>query len=191
MIDLVKRNKVDCGPYGIIMMNDRDLAHLYKTRSMKSEEGIHYTLMTQKTMNYINEHRIAIEALAEILEKQPTLSKEDKEKAKRITTNKICGRGVYLIKSKGGLHKIGRTSNLRSRMYYYWSEFPEEIELFAFLPTSDEKDIERALHVRFDSVRVKGEWFNLSEAHVAVILDLYGFVFVNKSLKSFLEEPTT
>lgn len=70
---------------------------------------------------------------------------------------------VYVIRCAAtGLCKIGTTTNLRTRLTGLMNVAPTALKLeTACRGTSIQ---ERALHARFDSCRMHGEWFALSDA---------------------------
>ena len=75
---------------------------------------------------------------------------------------KLCF--VYLMRNgRNGLVKIGRSKTPALRESTLQSEEPE-ISMLFFFSGSDE--IERSLHDRYALLRVRGEWFRLSESQV-------------------------
>jgi hypothetical protein len=74
------------------------------------------------------------------------------------------GEYVYVIKDVdiSGYYKIGRTTDLYTRLSTFEVKLPFEIEVIAILQCGNAIQLERELHRRFASKRVKGEWFNLS-----------------------------
>ena len=66
-------------------------------------------------------------------------------------------------------YKIGRTKEPLRRLSSLGIELPFEIERIFVLRTRDSRALERYLHKRYKDVRVKGEWFALTEEHLAEI----------------------
>ncbi len=74
--------------------------------------------------------------------------------------------GVYLVKS-GNRYKIGQSSNCYERIKSIELGLPDTLERIHIIWTSERNEIERFWHQRFEEKRVKGEWFELSDADVA------------------------
>ena len=70
------------------------------------------------------------------------------------------GERVYFIQASGGLIKIGCTRDLRKRWANLRTLIPVDLTLLGSIPGY--RDIEHALHVRFEASRVHGEWFKPS-----------------------------
>lgn len=78
---------------------------------------------------------------------------------------------TYLMKdSNTGYTKIGKAINPKFRERTLQSEKPS-ISLFAVYDNL----IEFELHKKFESKRIRGEWFNLCEEDIKLILDSYKF----------------
>jgi len=121
----------------------------------------------------------------------PTFSDDEKAHARRIKQKPQMtphSAGVYILKSLGGLYKIGCSKDLAKRMSALWSVIPEEFEIFAFAPTREFRPSERYLHSEYQSKRVRGEWFALTEDDIIRLLETYEFILVNKPITSFLQE---
>ncbi len=76
--------------------------------------------------------------------------------------------GVYLLRL-GSLVKIGCSDNLARRCSEVVAEHHGS-ELLHFITCPQARDLELALHRRFFSSRMHGEWFELSEADLALLL---------------------
>lgn len=72
---------------------------------------------------------------------------------------------VYLMKS-GRYYKIGRTNSVGRREYELAIQLPEQAETVHVIQTDDPVGIEEYWHKRFDGQRMKGEWFDLSQADI-------------------------
>lgn len=80
---------------------------------------------------------------------------------------------VYLV-AFNGLHKIGMTCNLKSRMYAlnrHW-RMNNEYTIVHTIHSPDMIYLEARLHERFAAQNVHSEWFNLTPADVAWIVGL-------------------
>lgn len=70
---------------------------------------------------------------------------------------------VYLIEAPGGLYKIGRSVNPLARLSQI-APRAAGLKLVSYIATADSVWLERYMHEAFSHRRVRGEWFNLSEA---------------------------
>jgi len=75
---------------------------------------------------------------------------------------------TYIIKDASGLFKIGKSKNIERRIKALQTSNPT-IELVLTI----EGDIELNLHEKYAALRVKGEWFKLSELQINEIKQLY------------------
>ena len=72
---------------------------------------------------------------------------------------------IYLFGTELGLFKIGMTTNMvNSRLQQCNVLSPVHVYLVA--ETYADKYLERELHAKYDSKRVRGEWFRLSQDDV-------------------------
>lgn len=78
---------------------------------------------------------------------------------------------VYLLKSNG-LYKIGITQNLEARIASLQTGSPDTIEVIHTIKTSNMTMLENELHNKFESKRVRGEWFKLNDWDVEYIKGL-------------------
>lgn len=78
---------------------------------------------------------------------------------------------VYLIE-QNGLHKIGITKNLKNRMTAMKTSSGHPIDLIWSMHYPAMDELEHALHVRYESKRTQGEWFNLTPEDVEYIKGL-------------------
>ncbi len=79
---------------------------------------------------------------------------------------------VYLIKSERGMYKIGRSKGPKGRIKTLEVKLPFEIEPICLIPTQNANRLEKQLHYRFESKRIDGEWFALTEEDVQYIKSL-------------------
>ncbi len=92
-------------------------------------------------------------------------------KTERKRNHAVMDAKTYLMTdSNTGYTKIGRSVNPRIREKTLQSEKPT-ITLFKVC----DKDIELSLHDRYAAKRIRGEWFNLSEADITNICTEYEF----------------
>ena len=83
-----------------------------------------------------------------------------------------CNRAghVYVLKS-GEYYKIGRSRNVEKRARALQTASPFPVDIVAAVATSDAVSVERELHRRYAHAHVGGEWFALSDAEVADLLE--------------------
>lgn len=79
---------------------------------------------------------------------------------------------IYLITSKDGLYKIGLSKDVMSRIKTLGVTLPFEIEPIHTIKTDDMVGLEKELHSRFESKRIRGEWFALETDDVEYIKSL-------------------
>jgi hypothetical protein len=81
--------------------------------------------------------------------------------ALKFTAPETTAPGVYFLRAQEFI-KVGYATNIRQRMRWLQTGFPFELELLAFIPCANvqrAKALERELHQRLASERVRGEWF--------------------------------
>lgn len=82
---------------------------------------------------------------------------------------------IYLVSAKGAnRYKIGLTTNIERRFKRLEQQAPFPLVLIHFFATSDCLTSESALHQRFASSRVHGEWFELTDEDVKEICAIEG-----------------
>jgi len=80
-----------------------------------------------------------------------------------ITTRVKARAGyVYFVKSEFG-YKIGRTSDIKSRMNMFGVKLPFDVELYAYFKSMKYEKWELLLHKMFADKRINGEWFDINE----------------------------
>jgi len=73
---------------------------------------------------------------------------------------------IYIVKFTD-YFKIGKTINMQKRMGEY-TKLPEKPQIIMCEEVDNYSAIEEKLHTIFDSKRVRGEWFNLSEKDLKI-----------------------
>jgi hypothetical protein len=69
--------------------------------------------------------------------------------------------------AKSGRHyKIGKTNSSGRREYELSIQLPEKLKMVHVISTDDPTGIEAYWHKRFESKRMNGEWFELSQDDV-------------------------
>jgi len=79
---------------------------------------------------------------------------------------------VYAIAHPHGYVKIGHSKNPQKRLTSHQISCPYELWILAQLPVKNPKDVEEALHERFDYARERGEWFDLDYDDYDVLVDM-------------------
>ncbi len=93
---------------------------------------------------------------------QPLVASQAPRVSQKIPERKDTKYGfVYLIKGHPGEYKIGRTNFVDRRISELGATFPIEQELVHEIKTDDPSGVEAYWHKRFESKRMRGEWFNL------------------------------
>lgn len=91
------------------------------------------------------------------------------KRQKDLTRRGMLAHGyVYILGVLEGCHKIGFTLNPQSRLNQL-SNLPVKLKMRKVFFSSDAWMIEKYLHTAFSDVRTNGEWFRLTEDHLAMI----------------------
>src|SRR3989338_123579 len=81
-----------------------------------------------------------------------------------LNSNQELGE-VYLFKS-GRYYKIGKTNDTVRRGSELRIQLPEKMDLIHSIKTDDPSGIEAYWHRRFETKRMKGEWFDLNSTDI-------------------------
>jgi hypothetical protein len=73
---------------------------------------------------------------------------------------------VYVLRGTDSHYKIGLTSDPISRLKTFTVKLPFKVSYELVIPTEDMAGLEKELHTRFESKRVEGEWFALTDQDV-------------------------
>lgn len=87
--------------------------------------------------------------------------------------NKEAG-WIYLLSDQLGHYKIGRTSNLNSRIKQLGTQPPFKIKLLCAFRAVNMSYFEEYLHENYEEYRMNGEWFSLSDEQVQNFIAKYG-----------------
>lgn len=77
---------------------------------------------------------------------------------------------VYIFKCETGHCKIGRSKDPETRLEAISTALPFPVSIFHRISSDDAYWLEQKLHRKFESKRVRGEWFLLSEEDLAQLL---------------------
>lgn len=83
---------------------------------------------------------------------------------------------VYFFKHTGLKPiKIGYTNNESpiNRFNQFKTYAPFGAEIIGFIKTTEAKEIETKLHLKYSSFRLDGEWFEISESQIKTEIDFY------------------
>ena len=84
---------------------------------------------------------------------------------------------IYVIQGKGtSRYKIGFTNDLRGRLKSLQKGSPVDLEVLLVHHTDAHEELERALHKYFDSERIYGEWFVLTEEAISYLQQPTNFI---------------
>jgi hypothetical protein len=89
---------------------------------------------------------------------------------------------VYILESHG-LYKIGKASNLSTRLAGLQAGNPHELNVVAVITTEAYEVLERALHRLYIDQRVHGEWFRLSQSDIEEIKATPVRTFLERAMK--------
>jgi hypothetical protein len=111
------------------------------------------------------------DAVLELLDvpRDPAAWKTDPKSKKQ----RECEPGfVYLLRGKHGYFKIGIAKKIDKRIEQIAPQLPFKVQLIHFFPSRDMRPAEQRLHRSFSSKRRNGEWFELSEEDVNLIMNI-------------------
>lgn len=97
---------------------------------------------------------------------EQTPAKGETQQADSADNSGLVRGFVYLIKS-GSDYKIGATKDFEQRISAFNHQLPHPPKEVHRITTDDSFGIEKYWHRRFDSKRIRGEWFSLTQAGVA------------------------
>lgn len=92
---------------------------------------------------------------------------------------------VYLIRA-AQFYKIGISSDFKKRLPSIQTGCPIKCEYIGTIPHPDPVSLERELHLRFQDFKTFGEWFDLGDDNIKILMAEYGL----KHVKNPLPEPT-
>jgi hypothetical protein len=118
----------------------------------------------QKVRDYCSSREEYADVFAILAQEDIGADSEDGVAESKTEAKKLKPSGhVYLVKS-GRLYKIGQTANRWQRMNQLDKQTSEGIDevIHTIAAFDDAPGIERYWHQRFETKRVKGEWFDLS-----------------------------
>ena len=79
--------------------------------------------------------------------------------------------GVYLLESQG-FYKIGATTDVVKRVKVLQCGNPSPIKVVLFCQVDKARKVEKALHHKYSSRNVSGEWFKLSKKEVSEVSEI-------------------
>lgn len=81
---------------------------------------------------------------------------------------------IYFIREQYGSTKIGKTINIKRRLGNINLLVPYSLELIFVIKSDNVHKLEGELHRKYNHLRIKGEWFNLSDSDLDFIKATYG-----------------
>lgn len=96
---------------------------------------------------------------------EETIEKHKITKKAEVSNNNVNVGEVYLFKS-GRYYKIGKTKDTVRRGKEIRIQLPEQCTLVHSIITDDPSGIEAYWHKRFESKRMRGEWFDLNSLDI-------------------------
>jgi hypothetical protein len=78
---------------------------------------------------------------------------------------------VYILAATGGFYKIGQSKALKLRVKTFQS-LPWEVKLIHQIKSNEPVALERLLHAKYRALRIKGEWFRLSDSDIFELLSI-------------------
>lgn len=126
---------------------------LFDTKKQKKELAIKISEWCKKKNGYEDIVKLCTPVIEEL--------SEEKE-----LSNVSMARGeVYLFRS-GRYYKIGKTNDTVRRGKEIRIQLPERTDLIYAIKTDDPSGVEAYWHKRFESKRMRGEWFDLNSSDI-------------------------
>lgn len=163
--------------YPLLEMSNEDILEIV---DWFREHGAEVGIINDAEEAHYNEQFVSDEDLKVIIESELS-SAEQKEAASKQLHYRIHGGYqpntggqasskpkrkkpgyIYLAYSETDHYKIGRSKGPADRIQVFNTEMPVEVSMLHTFETDDMGQAEALLHDRYDSKRVKGEWFDLS-----------------------------
>lgn len=132
------------------------------------DHGYDKEYFSQADLFKIFNSKFATEHDKEMLIAEPVRNREPRLKPARRTQPGY----VYLIINSEGHYKIGKAKNAEDRITTLGVVLPFPVTPVHTIKTDDMTGLERELHTRFDSKRLAGEWFALTQEDVEYIKSL-------------------
>ncbi len=85
---------------------------------------------------------------------------------KEEETDDVLGVGTVYLFKHGKYYKIGKSNDIVRRGHELRIQLPENLDLIHEIKTDDPSGIEAYWHKRFETKRMKGEWFDLNSSDV-------------------------
>lgn len=118
-----------------------------------------------------------LKAVDSVMSKKQSLGKKIEE-----ATNDTRGGYVYFVRDVAfGKIKIGYAkSDLDRRLNTLQAGCPQEIQLVAFIRTKNANKLEKELHRKYASKHYRGEWFDITDKDIDLVIEYYDGVYVGK-----------
>jgi hypothetical protein len=113
---------------------------------------------------------------ADSLESARTCSDADFIRQRVLSTRVFRGfKGVYFASNGRGSVKIGKSDNcLMTRLRGLQIASPDELRVVAVVPTPNPSETEEALHKTHASLRIRGEWFAMTDDQAVTAAEAVG-----------------
>lgn len=98
---------------------------------------------------------------------------------------------VYMLKSENGYHKIGRSIDVEYRRIQIERDIPLIINIEHYFATNHYIAAEAYMHRKYDSKRVKYEWFRLSDRQMREFKSVQDYDLDGMIERRLLEERDT
>jgi hypothetical protein len=117
---------------------------------------------------------VARDALEYHRKKATDLEADMREEGRFHKTETPTSGYIYLVGSESiGMFKIGMTTRFPTvRLAEFSPQLPFECKLLLYIETDNPLQLEAQLHQRFDTKRLRGEWFALDENEIETLLDI-------------------
>ncbi|MFA6270687.1 MAG: terminase small subunit [Candidatus Paceibacterota bacterium] len=153
------------------MLTKKQMAFVeHYVESLNASDAARHAGYSYRTAGVIGHENLRKPEVAEEIERRL-----DQGKARREIRAVVAARvKVYLILAENGLVKIGKTIDVERRFQSLNSMSPVDLKLVYVFDTLFGDELEEDLHARYETKRVKGEWFALTEKDVDEIISCYG-----------------
>jgi hypothetical protein len=121
-------------------------------------------------MSYGNKYKVYLKP-----ENESNINRHYKNPPKKFIPFRPQQGYVYLMQAENGIYKIGMAKNVEDRRKSLEREIPLKMKVIHYFFSENCRKAERHLHTVYADLRLRYEWFTLSDEHVSMIIKIGDF----------------